>query len=225
MYKVFTKNGNVEAVGKGNDENSDKALVFFGKFGKNGKHTKFGQRTTNQSAEACIASLEANGFTYVGVATFTKSGRLITVDTFDTLYWGLDSSTNNAIARFKELLKSFVDILHQQTKQKLLVIEEEHSLQIDFKTVTLGIGISQKLNILNCAGKGCGQVSLSQSEEAIWLLLFLHSNGCIKLSTTSDEIQSKSQYPKFITEFSQSNKALYEALGLGCGLTRIKPLF
>jgi|TARA_B110000211_G_C14091847_1_gene559598 hypothetical protein len=222
MYKLYTKNGNVEAVGKEVNDNSDNALVFVGKFGKK---VKFKRRSTNQSEDAYIKILESNDYIYVGVATFSKSGRLITCDTFDTLYWELNTTTDIAIARFKNFLKSFADIYLLTTKQSLSVIEQDTSVLIDFGCITMGIGISQELNILNCAGKGCGQISLSQSEAAFWLLLYLHTNGCIKLSTTEDEIQSKSRYPALVKDFIHSNKSLFDALGLGCGLSRIKPLF
>ncbi|MGK2231341.1 MAG: hypothetical protein ACI92O_000499 [Colwellia sp.] len=220
MYKLYTKDGNVEAVSKGLVD--DNALIFFGKLGKK---TKFKHRSTNQSEEACIQSLESEGFIYIGVATFAKSGRLITCDTFDTLYWELIATNDIAINRFKEFLKSFVNIYLLATKQTLSVIDKDSTVLIDFECITLGIGISQDLNILNCAGIGCGQVSLSQSEAAFWLLLYLHTNGCIKLSTSEDEIQSKSKYPVLVKDFIQSDKSLFDALGLGCGLSRIKPLF
>lgn len=220
MYKLYTKNGNVEAVGKGVDD--DKALVYFGKLGK---RSKFTLRSSNLSEQACIDSLESQGFTYIGIASFAKSGRLITVDTFDTLYWEILTTSDIAIARFKKYLKSFFDIYLQETKQSLSLVDESPSLLIDFDSMLVGIGISQKLNILDCTGKGCGQVSLSQSEGAFWLLLYLHTNGCIKLSTTEDEIQSKSKYPCFVKEFLKSNTSLFDALELGCGISRIKPLF
>jgi hypothetical protein len=216
MYKLYTRESHVEAVDK---DDSDKALVYFGKLGAK---PKFKQRTLNQTEEAYINKLKSSGYTYIGLASITNTGRLIAVDTFDTLYWELSSTSDIVIARFKKFLKLFVDIYQLQTKQLLSVVDEEMTLLIKFESLTIGIDISQKHNIISCTGKGCGQVSLSQSESAFWLLLYLHKNGCIKLSTTKDEIQSRNDYPSLVKEFSQSNKSLTDSLGLGCPFSQIK---